>query len=317
MTLGQKLTFYRKKQGLTQQQLGDQINVTAQAVSKWENDLAEPDVRTLLKLSELYNTTLDALVSENEIDEAQAAPFQELNAEDLATMVSENIREQIKQEPAPHAVGFCTNCGIVVTEENLGASSPKVLCKDCKVTADTIKANNERLEQAAEARRQAEIAEEKRYVAQQKNALRAKRKKRLIASAIVGGVGVAITCGVSISEALSTHSATPIIAALIASFFVFSFISLLFFEGPVRDVFFHCATTSISWPGLIFTWDFDGFVWLIGMKLLFAVLGFLAGIFMFFLGLFLGFIIAPFVYPFFLISYLRDIKTAAEISDWE
>ena len=33
MTLGQKLTFYRKKQGLTQQQLGDIINVTAQAVS--------------------------------------------------------------------------------------------------------------------------------------------------------------------------------------------------------------------------------------------------------------------------------------------
>ena len=53
MTLGQRLAFYRKKSCLTQQQLGKMINVSAQAVSKWENDQAEPDVATICKLSQI------------------------------------------------------------------------------------------------------------------------------------------------------------------------------------------------------------------------------------------------------------------------
>ena len=40
MTLGKKLSSYRKIAGLTQQQLGEHLNLSAQAISKWENDLA-------------------------------------------------------------------------------------------------------------------------------------------------------------------------------------------------------------------------------------------------------------------------------------
>lgn len=39
------------------------------------------------------------------------------------------------------------------------------------------------------------------------------------------------------------------------------------------DVFIWCAQLSIRFPGLIFTWDLDGIMWLIGMKILFAILG--------------------------------------------
>lgn len=63
MTLGQRLAFYRKKNCLTQQQLGKMINVSAQAVSKWENDQAEPDVATICKLSEIYHISTDALLT--------------------------------------------------------------------------------------------------------------------------------------------------------------------------------------------------------------------------------------------------------------
>ena len=317
MTLGQKLTFYRKKNALTQQQLGEQINVTAQAVSKWENDQAEPDLQTLRKLSTIYGVSLDTLVSEEGLSDADEALRQELDAESIATIIGDSVREQIKENAGPAAIGFCTSCGIVVTEENVGATAPKMLCHACKVEADRIKAENERLEQAAEARRQAEIAAEKRRELHQRNAISTKRRRRLITSAVFGGIGAAVSCGLGISSAISTSSATPVFTALILSLFIFPFISLLFFEGPVREVFFYCAGASIHWPGLIFEFSVDGFVWLIAMKLLFAVLGFLAGLFMFFLGLALGFIIAPFVYPFFLASYLRDIRTAAAVSDWE
>lgn len=313
MTLGQKLTFYRKKQGLTQQQLGDIINVTAQAVSKWENDQAEPDLRTLMKLSELYGTTLDALVSENELDAADAALFKELNAEDLATMVSENIREQMKEDAPPHTVGFCTACGIAVTEENLGTNTPKVLCRKCKEEADRLEAEEKvRAREAEKQRMAAEAAAKKKM-----QAVRAKRTKRLITVSIFSAIFPIFWFCIGIANAIEQHALFDAVFGLVSSLFMFAFISLLFFEGPVRDVIIGCAGTSIHWPGLIFEWSLDGFIWLIGMKLLFAALGFLAFLFMLFLGLALGFIIAPFVYPFFLVSYLKDIRNNVNISDWE
>jgi transcriptional regulator with XRE-family HTH domain len=87
MTIGQKLTFYRKKKSLTQQQLGEMLNISAQAVSKWENDLAEPDIPTLKKLAELYGISLDRLVSEEDVGE-ELPP--EVNAEEIAAKVEES-----------------------------------------------------------------------------------------------------------------------------------------------------------------------------------------------------------------------------------
>ena len=56
------MAFYRKKSALTQQQLGEQLNVSAQAVSKWENDQSEPDIATLCKLAEIYQISVNELV---------------------------------------------------------------------------------------------------------------------------------------------------------------------------------------------------------------------------------------------------------------
>lgn len=62
MTLGQRLAALRKGKNLTQQQLGEQLNVSAQAISKWENDQAEPDVSTIIKLSEIYEISVSELL---------------------------------------------------------------------------------------------------------------------------------------------------------------------------------------------------------------------------------------------------------------
>lgn len=62
MTLGERLSQLRKKNYFTQQELGIKLNISAQAISKWENDLSEPDLATLRKLAELYEITLVELV---------------------------------------------------------------------------------------------------------------------------------------------------------------------------------------------------------------------------------------------------------------
>ena len=42
-SIGQNIAYYRKKMGITQEGLAEKMNVTSQAVSKWENDLSYPD----------------------------------------------------------------------------------------------------------------------------------------------------------------------------------------------------------------------------------------------------------------------------------
>lgn len=61
-TIGSRIMAGRKKLGLTQEQLADKLGVTAQAVSKWENDQSCPDISLLPRLAELFCTTTDALL---------------------------------------------------------------------------------------------------------------------------------------------------------------------------------------------------------------------------------------------------------------
>ena len=46
-TLGQRIAYYRKRAGLTQEELAEKCSVTPQAVSKWENDISSPDISLL------------------------------------------------------------------------------------------------------------------------------------------------------------------------------------------------------------------------------------------------------------------------------
>ena len=61
-TLGKRIVACRKKLGITQDRLAEQLGVTAQAVSKWENDQSCPDITMLPKLAEIFGTSVDALL---------------------------------------------------------------------------------------------------------------------------------------------------------------------------------------------------------------------------------------------------------------
>ena len=61
-TLGTRLVELRKKYNFTQADIGEKLNVSVQAVSKWENDLSLPDYDYLIKLADLFNTSIDELI---------------------------------------------------------------------------------------------------------------------------------------------------------------------------------------------------------------------------------------------------------------
>ena len=61
-TMGKRISDLRKQKGMTQEQLAQKVGVTAQAVSKWENDLSCPDISILPQLSEALGVTTDELL---------------------------------------------------------------------------------------------------------------------------------------------------------------------------------------------------------------------------------------------------------------
>lgn len=61
MTLGNMISTYRKQLGITQEALAQQLDVTNQAVSKWESDLSCPDVMLLPKLADIFDISIDEL----------------------------------------------------------------------------------------------------------------------------------------------------------------------------------------------------------------------------------------------------------------
>lgn len=75
-TLGKRIVFHRKRLGLTQDALAELMGVTAQAVSKWENDQSCPDIGALPKLAEIFGISTDELlgVERKEVHPAEIVP---------------------------------------------------------------------------------------------------------------------------------------------------------------------------------------------------------------------------------------------------
>lgn len=66
MTLGDKLSKLRKENNYTQEQLADILGVSRQAISKWESDISYPETDKLIRMSELFDCSLDYLLKDAE-----------------------------------------------------------------------------------------------------------------------------------------------------------------------------------------------------------------------------------------------------------
>ena len=79
MTLGERIALARKKAGLSQEQLGDRLGVSRQAVSKWESSQANPDVAYVAELCRICGVSCDwLLLGEEGAREAPPRPVREL-----------------------------------------------------------------------------------------------------------------------------------------------------------------------------------------------------------------------------------------------
>ena len=77
MTLGQRICQYRKQLNISQEELGDRLGVSRQAVSKWETDLSAPDMNNLLALAREFGISVAELTEtpeKTDTDEADSVP---------------------------------------------------------------------------------------------------------------------------------------------------------------------------------------------------------------------------------------------------
>lgn len=85
MSMADNIRYYREKASMYQSDLGRELGVSAQAVSKWELGKAEPDKTSIEKMCRLFGVSADRLMDisiDSEIDEAWA------------------IREQLRRDPS-------------------------------------------------------------------------------------------------------------------------------------------------------------------------------------------------------------------------
>ena len=68
MTLGEKLTQARKAAGLTQADVAARLDVSRQAVSRWESRQSKPSTEKLLALGELYGVSIDQLLNTGKVE---------------------------------------------------------------------------------------------------------------------------------------------------------------------------------------------------------------------------------------------------------
>lgn len=65
MKLSDKIIQLRKTNGWSQEDLAEKLNVSRQAISRWENGTALPDSNNILQLSKMFNVTADYLLNED------------------------------------------------------------------------------------------------------------------------------------------------------------------------------------------------------------------------------------------------------------
>ena len=261
MTLGQKMRKLRNDKNLTQKDLADQLHVTFQTVSKWENDENEPDVSTIKELAKIFGCSIDYLLSED----------------DKVPEVEEH-----KEEPIP------------VTKTVVIHQKEMHVCRRCnkdipenELVVDRVTVHIGGRGRSAEYRDDyyhktcfAVVQKERQEAAARQRAANCSRAKKLsFGWGIAGGVvafGVALA--IFLCNTQYVHPALGVLFSLLIGYGIFSMLYCIISGSYIGDVFVWCAGLSIKFPGLIFSWSIEGFAWLIAMKILFAILGFLIGV---------------------------------------
>ena len=88
MTLGERIAKCRKQKNLSQEYIAERLEVSRQAVSKWENDLSAPDTYNLIALAKLFDVSVEYLACGEENGKGGGTEQKSLAKTDAPTTTS-------------------------------------------------------------------------------------------------------------------------------------------------------------------------------------------------------------------------------------
>lgn len=270
---GEKILSLRKNRNMTQAELGKELNISAQAVSKWEKGLSEPDIETSKHICKLFNITMDELVGITDTEEKKS---------DL----SENENKESEIQPKI-IIGYCSKCKKplyqqedYVIDDNSGGIQ-KIYCKKCNYEREYSVAKNNFTEHCK------------------------KQKNGNIWGIIAGSLVLIIVLLVGL---FNKDYLTAFLYSTLGGIVVFTIVTQMFWGESVADclMFF---VRSFKMPGLIFTLDIDGIIWFITVKLGLMILSAALSLAIFAIGLCITSVYSVFCYPIALSNYFCEKDT--------
>lgn len=94
MTIGTKIADCRKRAGMSQEKLANELNISRQAVSRWETGEAVPDTEKVILLSKLFHVTTDYLLLDSVEAPQSAAPTENKNEESEKRAAEQKLKRQ-------------------------------------------------------------------------------------------------------------------------------------------------------------------------------------------------------------------------------
>ncbi len=93
----ENLKKLRNKKGISQQKLADAIETSQQSINKYENHKIEPDIQTLIRIADYFETSVDYLIGHSNIDHImeELSEF-DLNSDEISHM--NNYRKLSKKQ---------------------------------------------------------------------------------------------------------------------------------------------------------------------------------------------------------------------------
>lgn len=299
--IGEKLKTLRNEKKMTQKDLAEQLNVSAQAVSRWENDDVEPSLETLGQLATIFNVSVDELFGKEPPEKRQAAPeavAPAADAEQTAAAVRAEVQKVMTEQRPVLAV--CEDCnkplydGKDIVREKHSEGGSTVRCVQCNAKHQ-MQAHQFSLDELQEERRRAWIW------------------------STVAAIALFV---ISLFVALGPGEKHPlyILVGLGCALALFAFLSCCFLDNTfVGEMWCSIAHWGfVDMPGVIFELDFDGIVFLIAAKILFAILGFLLATASVIFATAVGLVVGIFAFPFALVISNREIaEEKREIGKWK
>lgn len=156
----------------------------------------------------------------------------------------------------------------------------------------------------------AEVRREREAAERREAARKASRAKKLsFGWGIAGGIiafAMALLVFLLVPECKAAiHPALAVLYSVLIGYGIFAMLYCIITGSYIGDVFVWCAKLSIRFPGIIFSWSIEGFAWLIVMKILFAILGFIIGVLALIFAIIVSASLGGISFPFVLIHNIH------------